>query len=212
MANKRIELEQYKYFVDLIEEQPNRKRMRKGIAISMVVAMLLSTLMIVLGFMSNELAKNPRNVLEKPPEKSKTQTPNVQPGQIPSPQNQSQPGGVPIPQTPQPGGQGEIPSSNNLSAKLSSSYKDTVGLLAQAEPQSSSPSENMTVPQEKVPPKVKAKEKRKSLGEETKGVGNLANLANGIDGRGFDLYLLCIYFILVIVFYLVIKRSRREGK
>ena len=69
MANKRIELEQCKYYVNLQEEYPNRKTVRKGVRIALITAMLLVFAFFVLGMISGDLASNPANVLEQPPEK-----------------------------------------------------------------------------------------------------------------------------------------------
>ncbi|MDD5748833.1 MAG: hypothetical protein PHP64_07305 [Actinomycetota bacterium] len=193
MANKRIELEQYKYFVDLMEEQPNRKRMRSGLTIAMVVSILLVTLLLILGFMSNELSKNPRNVLEKPPEKSK---------EIPQ-----QSGNTTIPNVPQqeiPVPSGGVPQSGSTRSDFIASNIAHSGLIAQAETSVSAPERVQKVKSEK--------SKKKGPGQETKGVGNLSNLSSSIDGRGFYFYVFGLCLILYIVFYIVIRRFRREGK
>lgn len=91
MANKRIELEQYKNFVNLLEEDPNRKMVRRGVIMCAVAMMLFVVAMFVLGAMSTDLAKNPRNILEKPPAPT-PETPS-QEGQIPG---QGIPGQTPI--------------------------------------------------------------------------------------------------------------------
>lgn len=70
MANKRIELEQYKSYMDLIDEEPNRKTVRKGLTVVAMAALMLVVFLFVMGVFSNNLAKNPRNVLEKPPAKT----------------------------------------------------------------------------------------------------------------------------------------------
>ncbi len=90
MANKRIELEHYRYYVDLVKEEPPRKRVRRGAVWSMSVAILLAAMMFVLGVFSNTLAQNPNNVLEKPPAATPSQqtVPGQQtiPGQVPGTQ------------------------------------------------------------------------------------------------------------------------------
>jgi hypothetical protein len=54
--------------------------------------------------------------------------------------------------------------------------------------------------------------KSKGPGDQTKGVGNLANLVNGAGGRGFQLYLLVLFIGLLIILYLPVRKARREGK
>ena len=129
MANKRIELEQYKSYMDLIEEEPNRKTVRKGLTVVIVTALLLVVFLLVMGVFSNNLAKNPRNVLEKPPAKTPsipqqtggqelpagTQFP--QGTQLPEgtqlPAGTQIPGGTPIPSSP---GQGGLPMAPDKDA------------------------------------------------------------------------------------------------
>ena len=41
MANKRIELQQYKRYMDLQEEEPNRKTVRTGVLVVILVAIAL---------------------------------------------------------------------------------------------------------------------------------------------------------------------------
>lgn len=48
--------------------------------------------------------------------------------------------------------------------------------------------------------------------EQTEGVGSLANLANSLSGRGFQLYLMVLTFALGVLFYLVIRKVRLERK
>jgi hypothetical protein len=72
MANKRIELEQYKHYFDILAEEPNRKTWRRGIEIAFIAAALLVLALFVLGMMSGSLATNANNVLEKPPAKTTT--------------------------------------------------------------------------------------------------------------------------------------------
>ena len=47
---------------------------------------------------------------------------------------------------------------------------------------------------------------------ETKGVGNLSNLAEQVSGRGFQIYMLLLTIALGVVIYLTLKRASREGK
>src|SRR5450756_119932 len=111
MANKRIELEQYKSYVDLIEEDPNRKTVRKGLTVVFVTALLLIVFLFVMGIFSNNLAKNPRNVLEKPPVKAPSMPPQTGGQQLPS--------GLPFPSGQQlPSGQQPVPTPSKLKVPL----------------------------------------------------------------------------------------------
>jgi hypothetical protein len=241
MANKRIELEHYRHYVDLLAEEPNRKTWRKGMMAVIICAMLLALAFFVLGMLSVNLASNPRNVLEKPPEKA-APTPETVPEGSEFPQQE-----VPlnIPQTPE--GQPsqtpiEVPvTPDQGKAPLGIAVDDASGghawgadgaLLAQAEPvvpvetvpgEQAVPGEAPagteqieTVPgqpSDSSPAKESKKPKKPSgPGQETKGVGNLANMTNGVGGRGFQLYLLVLVVGLLVVLYIALKRARQEGK
>ncbi|PKQ28087.1 MAG: hypothetical protein CVT63_04620 [Candidatus Anoxymicrobium japonicum] len=151
MANKRIELEQYRHYVNLIEEAPNRKVVQKGLLICVVVMTLLAVGMFFLGSMSINLASNPRNITEKPQPKAPAgATPGNQTmpnGQnIPVQQGMPSPSGNPTPvpnqspsPTPAPGGQGMAPSgvSDLISDTTNAGMPSGAGegdLLAQAQP------------------------------------------------------------------------------
>lgn len=110
MANKRIELEQYKCYVNLFEEEPNRKNFRSGVATAMVAATLLVVLFFVLGLLSGSLVNNPKNVLEKPPAPATTPSGTTPGVTIPGQEGQQLPPGVNIPG--QEGGQ--LPSEVNI--------------------------------------------------------------------------------------------------
>ena len=151
MANKRIELEQYKHYFDLLKEEPNRKMWRRGVEIAFVVAALLALSMFVLSMLSGSLASNSRNVLELPPAKqSPTQqgtTPGVTPTGTPgteTPVSPTQQQGIPItpggeqqntPVTPQGSPGGKAPSAP-LSERVSNGIPFGAGdgaLIAQAQ-------------------------------------------------------------------------------
>jgi hypothetical protein len=217
MANKRIELEQYKHYVDLLEEEPNRKTWRKGVQIVMITAMLLALAMFVLGLMSGSLASNPRNILEKPP--AKTTAPDTGTDQ----QNQPIQQNLPL----QDSGQQQLPEGltipNQSKAPGAPGLPRGAGdgaLLAQAvttlpaEP-SSAPftgTDTQAVPSSSAPADSQKAAKAGGPGEQTTGVGNLSNLTNGAGGRGLQIYLLVLFVGLCIFLYLPIRKVRLEGK
>jgi hypothetical protein len=220
MANKRIELEQYKCYVNLFEEEPNRKMIRSGVTVVMVAASLLVLLLLVLGLLSGSLAKNPSNVLEKPPAPTPSGTTpgQVSPG-VNIPGQQQLPQGVPSPTG------GAVPlaraSGTDLIAgdapALPSGALDGA-LLAQAgggevsqvvTPAASTP----TQPASTSPVTSTAKKAgNPGPGKQTKGVGNLSNLANKISGRGLHFYLMLLTVILWVLLYVAFARARKEGK
>lgn len=230
MANKRIELEQYKHYIDLLQEEPNRKRWRQGVQAALVTAMLLALLFFVLGMMSGSQAGNPRNILQAPasPAPSSMETPgdtttipvNTIPGSGPGSGEQApSPEATPVPD------QGKAPVSDSLS--LASGALDG-SLLAQAEtvPQEEPETREQTAPQDQAgtaprfdqgaggqtAPGGQAEPERSGPDEQTTGVGNLANLANGAGGRGLQLYLLGMLLGLVTLLYLPIRKARMEGR
>lgn len=166
MANKRIELEQYKHYFDLLQEEPNRKTWRKGMKIAFVAASLLALVMFVLGMLSGSLATNARNVLEQPPAKqSPTQpgtVPGVTPGGTETPFSPTPQQGIPyapseeqqgVPVTPQ--GEQQSPGSKAPSAPLAAraSYGIPFGagggaLIAQAQPATPETPETQSKPDE----------------------------------------------------------------
>lgn len=241
MANKRIELEQYRHYVNLLVEEPNRKTWRRGIEIVMVTALLLVLAMFVLGMMSGSLASNPRNVLEKPPEKQEPAPTDGQqpPGgfqmdQVPRGGDQL-PEGLQLDQLPQEGQQPPegftpVPDQGNAPSppvSLTLPYGASGGaLLAQAQPEPfeeappGTPQEPTIQEGEPPPAGIEAPpaeggeqaQERKGPGEQTTGVGNLSNLANGAGGRGLQLYLLALFIGLCVLLYLPIRKARLEGK
>jgi hypothetical protein len=225
MANKRIELEQYKHYIDLLQEEPNRKKWRKGIQMALITAVLLALAIFVLGMMSGSLATLPRNVLDPPPARQPATQPGTTPGGTenapvnPGGQVPINPGGqVPI----NPGGQTPSPGGKAPSAPLASraDYGIPLGardgtLIAQAQgvPDQPAPVEfQQTAPGTAPGQQAGKKAKSTGPGEETKGVGNLSKLANGAGGRGFQIYLLVLFITLAVVLYLPIRKARLEGK
>jgi len=204
MANKRIELEQYKHYVDLLEEEPNRKTWLRGVLISLITAMVLVLAMFVLGMLSNSLAVNPSNVLQKPPAKSAS-TPSQDttvPGTQQIPTNQ-----VPTNQVPN---QSRTPSSP-LAASKALGVPLGAGdgaLVAQAV--STQPTQ--VIPTQTSQPASTQAKKSTGPGTQTKGVGNLSNLAGGASGRGFQISLLVLSLCMVVLLYLPIRKARLEGK
>ncbi|MDD5448762.1 MAG: OadG family protein, partial [Actinomycetota bacterium] len=101
MANKRIELEQHQRFTDLLEEYPNSSRRKKGLTIVFIAAMLLVITFMILGFVSNTLAKDPENLLKKPESKTESTLPDTNQFTLPqSPTESVPPSGSPT--TPSP--------------------------------------------------------------------------------------------------------------
>src|SRR5450830_1927923 len=216
MANKRIELEQYKSYVDLIEEDPNRKTVRKGLTVVFVTALLLIVFLFVMGIFSNNLAKNPRNVLEKPPVKAPSMPPQPSGQQLPS-------------------GQQPVPTPSKLKVPLAFDRQAGVGIwdaggpsvslkegtlyALQTQPVTQQP-QQVTVPSSgtvtmpvqsgtQVPTTKEAKKKSKGPGGGTKGAGNLAKLTTGAGGRGFIIYVLVLSILLAFVFYLALRHAKR---
>ena len=207
----------------------------------MVTAILLVLSMFVLGMMSGSLASNPRNVLEKPPEKQGQEPTDGQ--QLPEgfqmdqmPQGGQQlPEGFQMDQIPQEGQQlpegiTPVPDQGKAPSRpvpLALPYGASGGsLLAQAQPvpleetPSGSPGEPVIQEGETQPTGVEVPpvdggeeaEELKGPGEQTTGVGNLSNLANGAGGRGLQLYLLALFIGLCVALYLPIRKARMEGK
>jgi hypothetical protein len=223
MANKRIELEQYKHYVNLLEEEPNRKRVRKGFTVCVVVMMLLVIALFVLTVMSNTLATKPGNVLEKPQANPSLPTNQQIPSSVPGTQTiPSQVPGtqtVPVPST-SPGG--KAPTTEVLSDSqvigLPAGTRDG-DLIAQA----TSPAPTTTVPVGTAPTTTlpsssssagaPAKPKpNPGPGSQTTGAGNLSKLASGAGNRGLEIYALVIMLGLVVLLYLGMRRMRVEGK
>ena len=229
MANKRIELEQYRCYVNLFDEEPNRKKVRKGVATTMVAATLLVVLFFVLGLLSGNLARNPKNVLEKPPAAASTPqdtTPGVNiPGQeggqlppgveMPVQQEGGQlPPGVPQPGSFLPGG-----TAGDLLAQAEGVevpvQAEPTGVPVQIDPAASPGVPASTGPAVTAPPvqtEDGKKPAKKGPPKETKGIGNLSSLATKVSGRGFQIYMLFFTIILGVVIYLTLKRAYKEGK
>ena len=234
MANKRIELEQYKSYVDLIEEDPNRKTVRKGLTVVFVTVLLLIIFLFVMGIFSNNLAKNPRNVLEKPPAKAPSmpqQTGGEQlPGGLPFPSGQQLPTDQQL-----PSGQQPVPIPSKLKVPMAFDRQAGVGIWDAGGPSVSlkegtlyalltqpvtEQPQQVTVPSSgtvtmpaqsgtQVPATKESKNKSKGPGEETKGAGNLAKLTTGAGGRGFIIYMLVLSILLTFVFYLALRHAKR---
>lgn len=240
VANKRIELEQYKTYVNLVEEEPNRKTMRVGMTIVTVVAILLALFIFIMGIISGSLSKNPRNVLEKPAAAPKATTPGSQtpgqfPGQTPGQFPGQTPGQVPIEipgQTPNlptnPSGMAPARDKIVCDTPLLPEGAARGKLLAlqpvQAQPEATAPAVNTgSIPSEllqgsspafsSTPSSSAPKQgkKKKALSTQTKGVGNLANLSNKVNGRGFQLYLLVLLIAVIVVLYMALRAFRKGG-
>lgn len=225
MANKRIELEQCKRFVDLLEEYPSGSRRKKGLTIVFVAAMLLVVTFMALGFVSNSLAKDAGNLLKKPESKKESATPQNNQITIPqSPTESIPPESSPVSPSSTPV---EIPSTDeNPNHSRNNSQQSYAGmlekpsaistkeseLLAMASPASSETGHALlkpSSPQVDAKKKATKKDEEKPLEKQTKGVGNLSNLANAVDARGFFLYLICLSLALVIVLYASMRKARR---
>ena len=274
MANKRIELEQYRCYVNLFDEEPNRKKVKAGVVIAMVSATLLVVLIFVLGLLSGNLVTNPRNVLEKPAPPASSPEEAVPGMNIPG-----QEGGLPTDISIPPGQEGglptdiSIPPGRRAASRQISAYPSSrtgrclpaprrrevrylsgppavslpiTGLLPSLRPapmtvrcsrrlspqrrrrrkvRSRSPyrwtRRLLRVHLEPAAPASTAPADEKTDGEkqedagpstETKGVGNLSNLAEQVSGRGFQIYMLLLTIALGVVIYLTLKRASREGK
>jgi len=237
MANKRIELEQYKHYISLWEEEPNRKGVRIGMTVMIVAALLLVVFLVISGWLSNSLALNPANVLEKPPGKAppgqNQQVPNMPGGQqIPNmPDGQqipNMPGGQPQGMAPRPRGTGQcdIAMWDTLRPPLAASSDGA--LLAQQVPVVTQPGETGSTapdaptflsapssgpsPGPEAKPVKEKKKKKPGPGKQSKGIGNLGNLAKNVSARGFELYVLVLGIALAVVLYLALRKARKEGK
>ena len=204
MANKRIELEQYKHYVDLLEEEPNRKTWLRGVLISLITAMVLVLAMFILGMLSNSLAINPSNILQKPPAKSAS-TPSQDttvPGTEQIPTNQ-----VPTNQVPNQSKAYDSPlaASKALGVPLGAGDGALVAQAVSTQP-------TQVIPTQTSQPTSAKTKKSTGPGAQTKGVGNLSNLAGGASGRGFQISLLVLSLCMVVLLYLPIRKARLEGK
>ncbi|MBN2168239.1 MAG: hypothetical protein JW738_03265 [Actinobacteria bacterium] len=239
MANKRIELERYKYFVRMGDEEPNRKRAATGAHISLIASMLLVVFFLVIGVsLSSKQANNPGVVLETP---APATDGTIEDGGI----NDMNPSGIPSDfNTPQNQGTPVFPEQNatpdqsmapvnglktTCSAWLPLTVPASGGawdetLLAQAETggeqngsgievqpidspidqsQDTSPTGQGTLPAETT---------QKGPDQQTKGAGNLANLAQLAGSKGFQIYILIIAIFLLVVIYMALSRIRRQRK
>ncbi len=205
MANKRIELEQYKSFINLIEEEPNRKMVKRGATIALIISILVALLLLVLGFISVELARNPKNILEKPSQSKKSAIPSVL---------SDESNDFPVLAS-------EIPTSlgaeeNNLIAlNQKIKFPSMAPLYQQPGEVKITPQKPQTAPEGKASEETKTekqKKKKKVLPLQTKGIGNLSNLARSISQRGFQLYLILLTAAIAIIGGIAIGRIRRERK
>lgn len=235
MANKRIELEQYKHYVNLLKEEPNRKTVRKGVSICLIVMMVFCLGLFVLSILSNSLAQNPRNVLEKPPAPSTN--PQVPSGtQIPEgvqiPQGTQIPEGTQIPQgvqvpsgtevptpsptpTPVPPGGGTaldpVGLASDAGAEMLPSGTADGDLIAQATTIPTSP-DQLTTPSTTPSSAPSTAPAKPPLSNESKGVGNLSNLAKGAGSRGWQIYSLVLAVGLIVLLYMGLRASKAEGR
>ncbi|MBN1288720.1 MAG: hypothetical protein JXA49_03680 [Actinobacteria bacterium] len=241
MANKRIELERYKYYVRIGDEEPNRKRAARGATISLIASMLLVVFFLVLGVsLSSKQASNPGVVLETPAPATdgaiedggfNEMNQEGMPLDFNTPENQVTP--VMPEQSPTPD-QSMAPRNGRLASgstgiPAAGPISESVwgeGLLAQAEPAGEGeengpgievqPIDNpIDQPQETSPVQqgtLPAETRQKGPDQQTKGVGNLANLAELAGGRGFQLYILITTIFLLIVIYMALSRIRGQRK
>jgi hypothetical protein len=188
MANKRIELEQYKHFVNLLDEEPNRKMVRKGLLTCMIVMMIFCVGMFVLAALSNTLATNPQNIIQKPP------TPSSTPSTTPS--NVMPSGKAPVDTSRVEVDPVQIPLGINDSPAVA---------------QVTTPMPVLTTPSS-APSTTPIKAPKNPLTQYTKGVGNLSNLAKGAGSRGLQIYSLVLALGLIVLLYLGIHAVRPERK
>jgi len=235
MANKRIELEQCKYYINLQQEYPDRKTVHHGIMIALITCILFVFGFFVLGMLSGNLATNPKNVLELPPEQPAETMPEGfdMPEDMEMPEGFDMPEGMEmnegvelpegVPRIPSPE-ESESPDSGGLTgpalcdAGTPGGTAFSEALLAQAEPV---PDPTTFEPEITIPPQdgsaptspeAEGEEEVKGPGQQTTGVGNLANLANSMGGRGFQLYLLVVTIVLMVIMYLPVRQVRFERK
>jgi hypothetical protein len=223
MANKRIELEQYKYYVNLLEEEPNRKAVRSGVVTCMVVMSLLALGMFVLGIISTDLAKNPGNIIEKPQPEQTTPSTTV-PGQeqIPGgtqiPGTQQLPSGIPESPTPTPSPSpgGKAPSGVAVAlsdAGVVPAPLRAGELLAQAQVTVPAETPAGTTPAGTAPSTAPStKKQEKPLPETTSGAGSLSKLTTSAGGRGLQIYFLVLAIGLIVLMYLATRKVRIEGR
>ncbi|MBU1671577.1 MAG: hypothetical protein KKF41_00350 [Actinobacteria bacterium] len=244
MANKRIELEQYKYYIDLLVEDPARKKARRGVATLLIAAMVMSLAFFVLGFLSNDTAGSLTDIMQKPPAKAPagdTQVPQQQlPEGIPQIPQQQLPEGIPpIPQQQLPEGippipseteQPQVPVSPSPGSRLPATdaiampFDAPDGALlarAQAAPgQETTPTVDIPAVDESAPDSTapgssaptSSAPKKTGPGTTTRGAASLSKLATSAGGRGFEIYLLAVFFVLMIALYVALRRVRLEAK
>ncbi len=202
MANKRIELEQYKSFINLIEEEPNRKMVKRGATIALIISILLAVLLLVLGFLSVESARNPKNIIERPGSRKKSEI-HLAVGEEHALITDFA---------------SEFPLSpgakeNSLIAFNSrNSYPEQASLFQEPGEIKITPESPKGSPKEKSSSKEntrKQKKKKKSLPLQTKGAGNLSNLARSVDQKGYNLYLLVLTTTLATFGGIAIVRIRK---
>ncbi|MFH1151477.1 MAG: hypothetical protein V1748_13490 [Actinomycetota bacterium] len=227
MANKRIELEQYKYYIDLLVEEPARKKARRGVATLLIAAMVMSLAFFVLGFLSNDTAGSLTDIMQKPPAKAPagdTQVPQQQlPEGMPQVPQQQLPEGIPpipsdteqpqVPVSPSPGSR--LPASDAIATPFDA---PDGALLARAQAvpgQETTPTVDIPAVDESAPgssaPSSSAP-KKTGPGTTTKGAASLSKLATSAGGRGFEIYLLAVFVVLMIVLYVALRRVRLEAK
>ncbi|MDD5448948.1 MAG: hypothetical protein PHO53_07290 [Actinomycetota bacterium] len=229
MANKRIELEQHQRFTDLLEEYPNSSRRKKGLTIVFIAAMLLVITFMALGFASNNLAKDAGNLLKKPESEKESITPENNQFTLPqSPTESVPPSGspttpsstqieIPLPQENPSHSRSHSRQSYTMHKKTNSGEADVLSaneseLLAMASLTSSEAGLKLLAQGGKPassPKKATKKSEKKPLEKQTKGIGNLSNLANAVDARGFFLYLACLSLVLIAVLYASMRKARR---
>lgn len=202
MANKRMELEQYKSFISLVEEEPSRKMVKRGATIALIISILLAFLLLVLGFLSVELARNPKNIIEKPGSKKKSEIDRRVRGEYAN-----------IPcfafEFPLSLGAGEDSLIAFDSRRSASSQPP---LFQEPGEVKITPESPKTSPNEESSDKAKTekpKKKKKSLPLQTKGAGNLSNLARSVNQRGFNLYLIVLTAALAVIGGIAIGRIRK---
>lgn len=186
MANKRIELEQYKYYVSLPEEEPNRKTVRKGLLACLIVMMVFCLALFVLTVLSNNLAQNAKNVIEKPPAGASS-TPSTTTPSMPIPTS----GVAPVETAGLPAGT----TDGDLLAQVS-----TTPTSVELQP-STSPSTSPA-----------GKPRKSALPKYTRGVGNLSNLAKGAGNRGWEIFSLVLAVDLIVLLYFGVRASRLERR
>lgn len=217
MANKRIELEQYKYYIDLLAEDPASRTWKRGVLLVMLTAILFCATIMVLGLLSNSEATSYTNILDVP-----VFTPGATDGMDYGSGLEFDTGYTEEPVVPM---DGDIPIDGGSSLyrqepthRTRLAYGLPLGagdgsLLAQAAdlpetfPMDDFGTGDVDTAPSTIPTTIDRSEEPQSTG-----IANLSNLATGANNRGLQLYLIALFIGIAIFLYLPVRKANREGK